>query len=278
MEIPWVTVRKSTGGNGIHLYVFLPDVPTANHTEHAALARAVLGQMSALVGYDFRAKVDACGWILWVWHRKMRGTDGLALLKQGEPLLYIPPDWRDHVPVVTGKARRTMPQILQVEDTRSDRDRLFDELTGQQLNVGLDAEHEKLIDFLRDNPSAWSWNQDHHMLVTHTYWLREAHKALGLKGTFETLSTGRTQSTDINCFAFPLRNGAWVVRRYGNGTAEAPTWSKDRQGYMRCFLNRDPDLTGRLQGAGRHRGRERRVRLPKSIGGGKGSGRPRRQG
>ena len=60
MEIPWVTVRKSTGGNGIHLYVFLPDVPTANHTEHAALARAVLGQMSALVGFDFKAKVDAC--------------------------------------------------------------------------------------------------------------------------------------------------------------------------------------------------------------------------
>jgi hypothetical protein len=59
MEIPWVTVRKSTGGNGIHLYVFLPDVPTANHTEHAALARAVLGQMSAVVGYDFQAKVDA---------------------------------------------------------------------------------------------------------------------------------------------------------------------------------------------------------------------------
>ena len=36
MSIPWVTVRKSTGGKGIHLYVFLPDVPTANHTEHAA--------------------------------------------------------------------------------------------------------------------------------------------------------------------------------------------------------------------------------------------------
>ena len=110
MEIPWVTVRKSTGGNGIHLYVFLPDVPTANHTEHAALARAVLGQMSALVSYDFRAKVDACGWILWVYHRKMRGTDGLSLLKQGEPLLYIPPDWRDHVPVVTGKPRAPCPR------------------------------------------------------------------------------------------------------------------------------------------------------------------------
>ena len=64
------------------------------------------------------------------------------------------------------------------------------------------------------------------MLVTHTYWLKEAHKALGFKGTFETSARAGAKSTDINCFAFPLRNGAWVVRRYGNGTAEAPTWAR----------------------------------------------------
>src|SRR5262245_13414325 len=68
--IDWVSVRKSTGGRGIHLYVHLPAVPTANHTEHAALARAVLGKMSATVGFDFKAKVDACGGNMWVWHRK----------------------------------------------------------------------------------------------------------------------------------------------------------------------------------------------------------------
>ena len=37
IKIPWVTVRKSTSGRGIHLYVFFSDPPkTMNHTEHAA--------------------------------------------------------------------------------------------------------------------------------------------------------------------------------------------------------------------------------------------------
>src|SRR5690606_21365474 len=45
--IPWVEVRRSTGGKGLHLYVFFQDgVPTENHTVHAALGRAVLGMMS----------------------------------------------------------------------------------------------------------------------------------------------------------------------------------------------------------------------------------------
>lgn len=249
MAIPWVTVRKSTGGNGIHLYVFLPDVPTVNHSEHAALARAILSQMSACVGFDFKAKVDACGWILWVWHRKMLGTDGLRLLKQGEVLRDIPPDWRDHLDVVSGRRRRTMPQVIKIEDTRSDRDRLFDELTGQQLNTPLDADHEKLIDFLRENHLGWSWSSDHHSLSTHTASLKKAHAALGLKGPFETVSTGRDPQ-DINCFCFPLRNGAWVVRRHGNGTAESGTWRPDRAGYMRCFLNREPDLPDVAKAAG----------------------------
>jgi hypothetical protein len=236
--IPWVTVRHSTSGKGIHIYVVLPQIPTANHTEHAALARSVLGQMSALVGFDFKAKVDTCGGNMWVWHRKMRGTEGLVLIKQGEVLLDVPPDWRDNVEVVTGKRRRTTPQVLQIEDKRTDRDRLFDELTG--IEVPLDAEHNRLVDWLREKQAPCIWHQDRHMLVTHTYWLKEAHKALRLRGPFETISTGRNKSTDVNCFMFALRDGAWVVRRYTPGVAEAPTWGIDRGGYTRCLYNRVP--------------------------------------
>ena len=94
-ELPWVTVRKSTSGNGLHLYVFLDDVDTANHIEHAALARSILGTMSALTGFDFSTKVDACGGIMWCWHRKMKGTDGLELIKKGGslPNNLIPKNW-----------------------------------------------------------------------------------------------------------------------------------------------------------------------------------------
>ena len=39
-ELPYVSVRKSSSGNGLHLYVEVDQIPTANHHEHAALARA----------------------------------------------------------------------------------------------------------------------------------------------------------------------------------------------------------------------------------------------
>ena len=39
-ELPYVEVRKSTGGKGLHFYVYFETVPTENHTVHAALARA----------------------------------------------------------------------------------------------------------------------------------------------------------------------------------------------------------------------------------------------
>jgi hypothetical protein len=240
MEIPWVTVRKSTGGNGIHLYVFLPDVPTANHTEHAALARAVLGQMSAVVGYDFQAKVDAVGVVLWVWHRKMRGTDGLALLKQGEVLKDIPPNWREHVPVVTGKRRKALPAFV-AESGTDDLERTFEELTGQRNRVPLDEDHRKLTRWLEEHRFACFWNADHHMLQTHTRGLQEAHKALGLKGAFITVSPGSDPGIQ-NCFCFPDRDGAWVVRRYSQGVREDVGWDSDRMGYARCYFNRELNL------------------------------------
>jgi hypothetical protein len=245
MQIPWVTVRKSTGGNGIHLYAFLPEVATANHTEHAALARWVLDQMSALVGYDFKAKVDACGEVLWIWHRKMLGTDGLALIKQGDVLRDIPPDWRAHVPVVTSK-RRTVPQLIAAGGPGSDSDRLLDELTGDE--TPLDAEHNRLIDWLQEHGAPGSWDKDKQMLITHTYWLKEAHKALGLKGPFETISTGRHKRTDTNCFAYARPFGVWIVRRYTPGVAEAATWHKDKGGWTCCYLNRAPISRGRAPG------------------------------
>lgn len=45
--LPYVEVRRSTGGAGVHLYVYFDDegIPTENHTEHAAVARCVLGMM-----------------------------------------------------------------------------------------------------------------------------------------------------------------------------------------------------------------------------------------
>ncbi len=242
-KIPWVTIRLSTSGKGIHLYVFLEPVTTANHTEHAALARAILGYMASLTGFDFQSKVDTCGGNMWVWHRKMTGTDGLKLIKQGERLKDIPANWKDHVRVVTGNARKTLPEFITSNvDANPALVDLFEEVTAQKTRIPLDQDHQKLIKWLHDKGACAWWDQDHHMLVTHTVYLQEAHTTLQLRGVFKTNAKGENYGADHNCFAYPLKRGGWVVRRYTPGVAEEPTWDQDGKGWTRSYLNRESDL------------------------------------
>ncbi|MCK9460588.1 MAG: DUF5906 domain-containing protein [Proteobacteria bacterium] len=239
-KIPWVTVRKSTSGSGLHVYVFLDiDSEINTHTEHAALARAILGQMSALSGYDFQVKVDGCGSILWVWHRKMKGTDGLRLIKQGEVLTEVPINWKDHIKVVTGTRRKNLPKVIE-DSGHTD---LFDVLTSQRTHIPLDVDHKKLIDWLKDNDCLWWWDSDNHLLVTHTTHLQDAHKALGMRGFFSTISVGKEKGQDHNVFLYPLRLGAWSVRRFTLGVQEHPSWNQDKNGWTYCYLNQEPDLS-----------------------------------
>lgn len=241
--IPWITIRHSTGGKGLHLYVFLDPAPTTiNHCEHAAVARSILGMLASLTSFDFQSKVDVCGGNMWVWHRKMVSTqNGLSLIREGTSLAEIPANWRDHIGVVTKKNRKTVPAFIQEQSQADEVERLFDELTGQKTRTTLDEEHQKLIQFLHEiHANSW-WDQDNHMLVTHTKFLERAHNELGLKGIFKTTSPG-TEIQEQNCFLFPLRKGGWVVRRYTPGVAEAETWDQDGNGWTRCFLNQKPDL------------------------------------
>ena len=238
-DIPWVTVRKSTSGSGMHIYVFL-DVDTETHTEHAALARSVLGKMAAETSFDFASKVDICGGNMWVWHRKMTlANEGLKLLKQGEMLNDVPINWKDHLVVLKGNRRKNLPQFVQDPD----RD-IFDELTGQRPRVKLDDEHRKLLDHLKSTGAQWWWDSDHWMMVCHTADLKIAHKELCFRGLFDTIATGKEKGADHNAFCFALEHpsGAWVVRRYSRGINEKPLWDQDANGYTRCYYNREPTL------------------------------------
>jgi hypothetical protein len=238
-QLPWVTVRKSTSGNGLHLYVFLNDVPTANHTEHAALARAILCQMSALTGFDFNAAVDNCGSVMWIWHRKYIKSEGkgLELIKEGIPLDKVPENWREHVTVTGGVGKRTIPGFI--EEKKVD---AFEDLCGQHPRVPLDEQHRKVIDFLNETGSMFWWDADHHMLVCHTWDLKQAHAKLELIGLFETNAKGSEHGIDQNCFAFPMRRGAWTVRRHTRSVQEDPSWELDTAGWTKTYLNREPTL------------------------------------
>jgi hypothetical protein len=242
-KIPWVTVRRSTGGKGLHLYVFLNDVPTANHTEHAAIGRAVLGKLSALTGHDFSTKVDVCGGNIWVWRRTLQLETGLKLIKRGETLIDIPPNWRDHIGVVTGRKRKARASVLSStdpEDSKTEAERLFEELTSQRPKIPLDEVHTALVKFLlEDNQTGSWWDADRHMLVTHTWWLQKAHEELNLRGIFKTKTIVPEAH---NCFCYPLRRGAWSVRRYTPGVQEELCWSQDANGYTHILYNHEPDL------------------------------------
>jgi hypothetical protein len=255
-RIPFSTLRLSTSGKGLHLYVFLDSIPTANHTEHAALARSVLSMLSGMVGADFTTRVDICGGNMWVWHRKMYTSyvlhkdnisfgdknQGLKLIKQGEVLKEVPANWRDHVPVISRTCKTTIPSFVYDLNT-TDPDKLFTELSSQRPKTPLDLEHKKLIEWLSHNNCRWWWDNDNWMLVTHTYHLKEAHLALKMRGKYETLATGSERGGDHNAFCFPVRGGAWAIRRYSLGVKEADTWEQDGSRWTRCYINRDIDLS-----------------------------------
>lgn len=241
--IPYVESRRSTSGKGGHLYVYFDDegVPTANHTEHAALARCILGMMASEAGFDFAAQVDCCGGVMWLWHRKMSET-GFALLKPAAKALSLtdlPLNWRDHVEVVTRK--RAKVRVNGVPEQSLDP---FDQLASARRIIPLDNRHKAVVQALTESGYSTIWVTDHHLLQTHTAALKELmerRSELGLIGYFDTDSEGRDKGTP-NCFLFPMLNGSWKVYRFSQGIAEAATWSQDGEGWTTCYFNRTPDL------------------------------------
>ncbi len=236
-NIPWVTVRSSTGGIGLHIYIFLNNVKTINHTEHAAVARSVLGRLSAETGLDLHSQVDTCGGNMWVWHEK-KTENGLKLLKKGSILDKIPVNWKDHLDVITGKRRKNLPSYIKNDDMD-----VFEQLCSQRPKIKLDKIHEKLLKWLKDNNAQWWWDQDRWMLVCHTSDLAKAHKDLNFRGVFNTIATGK-DSNDHNCFLYPLTkpHGSWVVRRYSEGAGETDSWGQDGKGWTHCYLNKNTTL------------------------------------
>lgn len=180
-----------------------------------------------------------CGGNMWVWHRKMTDTnEGLKILKAQEFLLKeIPLNWRDHLDVISGSRRKIMPSFIGSPDQST-----FDALIGKSVKVPLDDQHTKLLDWFKNNNYRSWWDNDHWMLVCHTYHLKLAHAALLMRGVFETMSTGAEAPFDHNCFCFPQVNGAWSIRRYAPGVAEAKTWEQDGVGFTKCYLNKVPSL------------------------------------
>jgi hypothetical protein len=245
-SIPWIEVRRSTRGKGIHLYArFDADgVPTANHTEHAALGRAVLGMMSLEAGFDFGAAVDCAGGNMWI--DSIHATEdnqGLTLIRAAETVLTaadLPENWMDHVDVVERK--RAKVRVRGVEDKDFD---VFDALASARRTVPLDATHKEIIAALSAKNFSTAWVPDFHMLQSHTGAFARVFETewerLALKGHFATISPATDPGTP-NCFAFPLPDGGWQVYRFQPGAKEHETWQRSDGGWTTCRFNAPPDL------------------------------------
>lgn len=245
-DIPYVTTVKSTSGKGIHMYIHL-DTPihTDTHTEHAAMARALLSVLSVDACFNFANSIDVCGMILWIWHRRAESNpQSFKLIKKASMYFAhekIPLNWKLHLDVVSGKRRRTKAPLGTNEvSASSEDDSIFQQMASATRSTPLDEKHKLLLDWFKERSIRdWWWDNDHSMLVCHTLDLKAAHVMLGFKGVFYTNSSG---STEQNCYAFPSEDGSWVIRRHSRGVHEHPSWSVDPSGWTRCNLNCDSDL------------------------------------
>lgn len=237
--LPYVSVRKSTSGTGLHLYVQLePTVPTQNHNEHAALGRAILAQMGFDAKFEFSNKVDVAGGNMWVWHTKMEPrekTGGLELVHQGSPMTNPPKNWKAHLDVVRNKRQKAIVSEYEDETQQS----TFERIAEQRTHMKLDDEHITLIKHLEDD-GEWEsyYNPEIQCLVTHTKALEKAHEKFEYKGAFKTSSSGSTRK---NCFCFPCPKGGWIVLRF-NQASEHPTWETDSNGWTKSYYNMLPTI------------------------------------
>jgi hypothetical protein len=236
-EIPWIELRRSKSGRGMHLYVsFRKPVSTQNHTEHAALARSILSTLSGLLDFPFEDKVDTCGGVLWIWHKEAsKEKRSFAVVKAATQLLdRVPPNWKDFIEVQ--RRKRKAPSSIKTNDVR------FEDLISRTRQVELDDRHQALLQWFAAQAITWWWDAERSMLVCHTHDLRRAHHELDMEGVFETSAEGKDSPYDHNCFAFPLRNGSWNVFRYSLGTTEHEYWTQSPSGWTTCVLNKLPDL------------------------------------
>lgn len=230
-EIPFVSIYTSTSGNGLHVYAFINSSPTVNnHTEHAAVARAILNKLSALSGLELQARVDTLGGNMWVYHTRADAAKSFQEIKYGSSLDSIPDNWRDFLEIVS--KRKLTPKAITEQDL----------VAAAHQQVQLDPEHMALLKWFETSNAMWYWVPEKSMLVCHTYDLKQAHTQLSFKGYFNTISEGKDHGIDQNCYCFPETNGGWIIRRHTRATPEHNSWFNDFSGWTTCYYNRLPTL------------------------------------
>ena len=238
--IAYAELRRSTGGRGRHIHVLLSGIEVANHTEHAALSRAILGKLCADAGLDFAPQVDCAGGNAWFWSRRAtvenRGFERLKPSTGSLTLGDLPANWRDHLDVVSRKRSRVRVTGL---TTEAEEDQ-WAELASSNTKAKIDDEHKRILDAYRKSGFALSHNPDFGCYYLHTKGLEKVHRELELKGCFTTESAGSDPGTP-NCYAFFRPNGVLFIVRF-KSQQEHSSWGRTANGERCCYYNIAMDL------------------------------------
>ncbi len=231
-KLPYLDIVRSTSGLGYHIYVhFSKPVPTENRTEHAALAKSLLSILTIESGFDWQANIDCVGNMFWIASTKQDGTNGLSYIKERDtpfPVEKIPAHWKD-----MAKKNKKYCKGKNVDSKE------VEKAIGSVNKKELDEDHRALLNwFLEKARKVYWFETDSNMLVCHTQDLEKAFTDLGIKGVFKTNSN--SHDPEQNCFAFPLENGAWIVRRFSKGCQENGVWFQDVNGWTSAYLGKTP--------------------------------------
>ncbi len=230
-SVPYIHLYRSTSGSGYHLYIFFKEgIPTNNHNEHSAIAHSLISLLTIDTGFDFQSNVDCMGMILWVWARRQEGTTGLQPVFTGGyfPEDKIPINWRDFIKAKGKKSSKLKRFDLDQQD-----------LIESTKSAGLDDSHRAVLKWFNTHAErTWWYVPENRMLVCHTLDLKLCHEQLKLLGFYETISEGG--SPEQNAFAFPMKKGSWVIRRYSKKTHEHSCWEIDEDGWTRTSFNIPP--------------------------------------
>ena len=230
-KVDFLEIRRSTGGEGYHLYAIAEGITVANHTEHASVGRAVLGLITERTGISFNKNVDVCGSNMWLYHRKASADKrSFERLKPAERTITFAdvPNWQEQLDVV--KRKRTSVAVPGVEQDT------FEKLASSFPLVAKDAEHDRIFADYDKTGYVRSYLADHNCYQMHTAGLAKVEN----RGFFATLSPGTDPATP-NCFVFLKPNGVLHVVRY-HSTVEHESWGSTANGPRSCHFNRPLDL------------------------------------
>ena len=238
-QLPYVTLVRSTGGKGVHVYVFFDedDQPeAANHNEHTQVALAVLEKMTEDSDYNYAQHMDVKGVIFWFWSdTSPEGHPGFSLLQEAtDPL-----GWND-IQDYAGKSLRNPNRKTKFKGFDDSGNSV--ESDSEYKVYDLDDEHKSILKELEMLDYSFIWNGEFNMAHTHTCALKELYerrKQAGnpIKGMFETLSGG-TDKSKPNCYITPRSDGVFQVKRFGVGITEHPLWHKHNNSTW-CYYNQD---------------------------------------